>query len=59
MSKSVVTKPDEPAHPEGGGGFAEWGMLTLHVLRIELTKSYRSKYELILVTSSFPTYGRF
>ena len=39
-SKSVVTNPDEPADPEGGRGFAEWAMLTLHALRIELGKSY-------------------
>jgi hypothetical protein len=23
-AKSVVANPDEPADPEGGGGFAEW-----------------------------------
>jgi len=40
-AKSVVANPDEPADPEGGGGFAEWAMLTVHTLRIELAKSYR------------------
>jgi len=40
-AKSVVSNPDEPADPEGGGGFAELAMLTLHVLRTELNKSYR------------------
>lgn len=46
-SKSVVANPDEPADPEGGGGFAEWAMLTLHVLRIELAKSYRVTLDLL------------
>ena len=40
-AKAVVENPDEPADPERGGGFAEWAMLTLHALRIELAKSYR------------------
>lgn len=39
-AKAVVANPDEPADPERGGGFAEWAMLTLHTLRIELNKSY-------------------
>mgnify|MGYP000610360892 CR=1 FL=1 len=46
-SKSVVANPDEPADPEGGGGFAEWAMLTLHALRIELGKSYRVVVDLL------------
>ncbi|MDS0261991.1 IS5 family transposase, partial [Haloarcula sp. S1CR25-12] len=46
-SKSVVANPDEPADPEGGGGFAEWAMLTLHALRIELAKSYRVALDLL------------
>ena len=40
-AKQVVANPDEPADPERGGGFADWAMLTLHALRIELGKSYR------------------
>lgn len=40
-AKSVAATPDEHAAPEGGGGFAEWVMLTLYALRIELDKSYR------------------
>ena len=40
-AKSVVANPDEPADPEGGGGFAEWTMLALHAIRIEFGKFYR------------------
>jgi hypothetical protein len=46
-AKSVVANPDEPADPEGGRGFAEWAMLTLHALRIELGKSYRVTVDLL------------
>jgi IS5 family transposase len=46
-AKSVVANPDEPADPSGGGGFAEWAMLTVHALRIELGKSYRVAVDLL------------
>jgi IS5 family transposase len=46
-AKEVVENPDEPADPEGGGGFAEWAMLTLQALRIELGKSYRQTIDLL------------
>ncbi|NKE37254.1 IS5 family transposase [Natronococcus sp. JC468] len=46
-AKNVVENPDEPADPEGGGGFAEWAMLTLQALRIELGKSYRQTIDLL------------
>ena len=46
-AKSVVSTPDEPADPEGGGGFAEWAMLTLHAVRIELSKFYRVAVDLL------------
>ncbi len=39
--------PDEPADPEGDGGFAKWAMLSLHALRIELGKSYRVAVDLL------------
>jgi hypothetical protein len=39
--KLVVANHDEPAEPYEGRGFAEWAMLVLHALRIELGKSYR------------------
>lgn len=40
-AKRVVATPDAPANPVGGGGVAEWAMLTLHALRIEPGNSYR------------------
>ena len=46
-AKSGVANPDEPADPEGGDGFAEWAMLTVHTLRIELGKSYRVAVDLL------------
>jgi len=46
-AKSVVANPDEPADPERGGGFADWAMLTLHALLIELGKSYRVTVDLL------------
>jgi len=46
-AKNVVENPDEPADPEGGGGFAEWAMLTLQALRIELGTSYRQTIDLL------------
>jgi len=46
-AKDVVADPDQPADPAGGGAFAEWAMLTLHALRIELGKSYRVTCDLL------------
>ncbi len=46
-TKGVVADPDELADPEGGGRFAEWAMLTLQALRIELGKSYRQTIDLL------------
>jgi len=46
-AKSVVANPDELADSEGGGGFAEWAMLTVHTLRIELGKSSRVSVDLL------------
>ena len=46
-AKSVVVNPDEATDPEEGGGFAEWAMLTLQALRIELGKSYRQTIDLL------------
>ena len=46
-AKSVVADPDEPADPEGGRGFSEGAMLTLHALRIDLGKSYRVAVDLL------------
>ena len=46
-AKLVVANPDEPADPRGGRGFAEWAMLVLHALHIELGKSYRGTIDLL------------
>ena len=46
-AKTVVENPGEPADPVRGGGFADWAMLTLHALRIELGKSYRQTIDLL------------
>ena len=46
-AKSVVANLDELADPEGGGGFAEWAILTVHALRIGLGKSYRVAMDLL------------
>jgi hypothetical protein len=45
-AKEVVENPNEPAIFRVGG-FAEWAMLTLHALRIELGKSYRVTLDLL------------
>ncbi len=44
--KSVVANPDEPADPEGGGGFAEWVMITVYALHIVMAESYRVSVDL-------------
>ena len=46
-AKQVVADPDAPADPVAGGGFADWAMLALHALRIELGKSYRVTLDLL------------
>jgi len=46
-AKQVVKILDEPADPEGGGGLAEWAMLALQAIRIELGKSYRQTIDLL------------
>jgi len=46
-ANAVVADPDESAGPEGGGGFADWEMLTLQALRIERGKFYRQPIDLL------------
>ena len=46
-AKLVVANPDEPANPHEGREFAEWAMLVLNALRIELGKSYRGTIDLL------------
>ena len=44
LAKQALGKhAGEPA----SGGFAEWAMLTVHALRIELAKSYRVAVDLL------------
>jgi len=46
-AKEVVANPAEPADPVGGGSYAEWAMLTVNALRVELGKSYRGTCDLL------------
>ncbi|MCU4801586.1 IS5/IS1182 family transposase, partial [Halobacteria archaeon HArc-gm2] len=46
-AKEVVANPAEAADPAGGGSYADWAMLTVNALRIELGKSYRGTCDLL------------
>ena len=46
-AKSVADDSDEPAAPEGGGGFADYAMISLHCLRIYLDTTYRMTIDLL------------
>jgi IS5 family transposase len=45
LAKNVVDDASEPADPRGGGGFAEWTMVSLHCLRLHTEKSYRTSID--------------
>jgi IS5 family transposase len=45
LAKSIVDDASEPADPRGGGGFAEWAMVSLHCLRLHMEKSYRTSID--------------
>jgi hypothetical protein len=47
LAKRVAGDTDEPAAPEGGGGFADYAMVPLHCLRIYLDTSYRMTIDLL------------
>ena len=47
LAKNVVGERGEVAAPEGGGGFAEYAVVSLHCLRIYLEKSYREALDLL------------
>ena len=47
LAKRVADDTDEPAAPEGGGGFADYAMIPLHYLRIYLDTSYRMTVDLL------------
>ena len=45
--KRVAGDWDEPAAPEGGGGFTDAAMISLHCLRIYLDTTYRMTIDLL------------
>ena len=47
LAKRVADETDEPAAPEGGGGFADYAMIPLHCLRMYLDTSYRMTIDLL------------
>ena len=47
LAKSVVGGRGEVAAPEGGGGFADYALVSLHCLRIYLDESYRNALDLL------------
>ena len=47
IAKRVADDTDEPAAPEGGGGFPDYVMIPLHCLRIYLDTSYRMTIDLL------------
>jgi IS5 family transposase len=47
LAKNAVGGRGEVAAPEGGGGFAEYAVLSLHCLRVYLEKSYRKTLDLL------------
>ena len=47
VAQSVTGDGDESAAPDGGGGFAEYALVSLHCLRIYLDTSYRMTIDLL------------
>ena len=47
LAKNVVGGRGEVAAPEGGGGFADYALVSLHCLRIYLDESYRNALDLL------------
>ena len=47
LAKNAVGGRGEVAAPEGGGGFAEYAVVSLHCLRVYLEKSYRETLDLL------------
>ena len=47
ISQRVADDGDEFAAPEGGGGFADYALVSLHCLRIYLNTSYRMTIDLL------------
>ena len=47
LAKNAVGGRGEVAAPEGGGGFADYAVVSLHCLRVYLEKSYRETLDLL------------
>ena len=47
IAQNVMGERDESAAPEGGGGFADYALVSLHCLRIYLDTSYRMTIDLL------------
>ena len=47
LAKNAVGGRGEAAAPDGGGGFADYAVVSLHCLRIYLEKSYREALDLL------------
>ena len=47
LDKHAVGGRSEVAVPEGGGGFADYAVVSLHCLRVYLDKSYRGTVDLL------------
>jgi IS5 family transposase len=47
LAKNIVGGRDEVAAPEGGGGFADYAVVSLHCLRVYLEKPYRETLYLL------------
>jgi IS5 family transposase len=47
LAKNAVGGRGEVAAPEGGGGFADYAVVSLHCLRISLAKPYRDTLDLL------------
>ena len=47
VAQRVTGDGDESAAPDGGGGFAEYALVSLHCLRISLDASYRMTIDLL------------
>ncbi|REA00967.1 IS5 family transposase [Haloferax sp. Atlit-6N] len=47
LAKNAVGGRGEVAAPEGGGGFADYALVSLHCLRVYLDESYRNTLDLL------------
>ncbi|MBC9987865.1 IS5 family transposase [Haloferax sp. AS1] len=47
LAKNAVGGRGEVAAPEGGGGFADYALVSLHCLRVYLDESYRNALDLL------------